>query len=45
MIHGGIVTMVQQLSEQNPTISFEQLSEGLADMVRYMIEGGLAEAE
>jgi AcrR family transcriptional regulator len=45
MIHGGIATMVQQLSEENPTVSFEQLSEGLADMVRYMIEGGLAEAE
>ena len=45
MIHGGIATMVQQLSEENPTISFEQLSEGLADMVRYMVEGGLAEAE
>lgn len=45
MIHGGIATMVQQLSEENPTISFEQLSEGLADMVRYMVEGGLAEAK
>mgnify|MGYP000250611019 CR=1 FL=1 len=45
MIHGGIATMVQQLSEENPTVSFEQLSEGLADMVRYMIEGGLSEAE
>lgn len=45
MIHGGIATMIQQLSEENPTISFEQLAEGLADMVRYMIEGGLSEAE
>jgi hypothetical protein len=26
-------------------VSFEQLAEGLADMVRYMIEGGLSEAE
>lgn len=45
MIQGGIATMIHQLSEQNPTISFDDLAEGLADMVRYMIEGGLREAE
>lgn len=45
MIHGGIATMIKQLSEVNPTISFEQVSEGLADMVGYMVEGGLREVE
>lgn len=45
MIHGGIATVIQQLSEENPTISFKELAEGLADMVRFMVEGGLREVD
>lgn len=44
MIYGGMATLIQQLSEAHPIISFEALSEGLADMVRYMLEGGLRDA-
>ena len=45
MINGGIFALIQQLSEDNPTISFEELAEGLADMVRHMVEGGLRDVE
>jgi AcrR family transcriptional regulator len=45
MIQGGIATMIHQLSEENPIVSFDDLAEGLADMVHYMIEGGLREAD
>lgn len=45
MIHGGIATVIQQLSEESSPITFEKLAEGLADMVRYMIEGGLRQAD
>lgn len=45
MIHGGIATLLQQLSEENPIIGFDELAEGLADMVQYMLEGGLREAD
>lgn len=45
MIHGGIATLIQQLVEEAPVVSFDDLAEGLADMVRYMLEGGLREAE
>ncbi|MBZ2190544.1 TetR/AcrR family transcriptional regulator [Alcanivorax sp. JB21] len=45
IIQGGIASMISQLSEDNPTISFDQLAEGLADMVGYMIEGGMREVE
>ena len=45
MIQGGIATMIHQLSQENPPISFDDLADGLADMVQYMMEGGLREAE
>lgn len=41
MIQGGMATLIHQLSQQNPVISFEQLANGLADMVRDMLDGGL----
>ncbi len=36
-INGGIYTVLRQLSEPNPPITFEQLSNGLADMVGHYV--------
>lgn len=42
MITGGISTLVRHLSEATPSVSFDELAEGLADMVGYYVEGELA---
>lgn len=39
MIHGGIATVIRHLSDRNPTFDFDTLTEGLARMVQYNIEG------
>ena len=37
-INGGIFTIVRHLSEPNPPISYEELVNGLADMVAHYVE-------
>lgn len=43
-VHGGIALIIRHLTDPNPPISFEQLSNGLAIMVGYYVkqENGLA---
>ncbi|AUM14604.1 TetR/AcrR family transcriptional regulator [Ketobacter alkanivorans] len=41
MIHGGVGTVIRHLSERNPAFDFEALTEGLAKMIQYNIEGDL----
>jgi len=36
-INGGIYTVLRQLSDPNPPLSFEELSNGLADMVGHYV--------
>lgn len=36
-IHGGVFTVVQHLTDPNPPISFEELVNGLADMVGHYV--------
>lgn len=36
-IHGGIFAVLQHLSDPNPPITYEELSEGLADMVTHYV--------
>ena len=36
-INGGIFTMIRHLSEPSPPISYEELTEGLADMVDHYV--------
>jgi AcrR family transcriptional regulator len=43
-INGGIFTVLRQLSDPHPPISFGQLSEGLADMVSHYVEKELERA-
>ena len=43
-IFGGTYTVIQHLSEENPPITFEELANGLADMVVYQVEGTVAAA-
>lgn len=38
MINAGIFTVLQQLSSPNPPISYDQLSQGLADIVRRYLD-------
>ena len=45
IINGGIFTIIRHLAEPNPVISFDQLVDGLGDMVAYMVEGSLRELE
>ncbi|MBZ2190133.1 TetR/AcrR family transcriptional regulator [Alcanivorax sp. JB21] len=37
-INGGIFSVVRHLSEQNPPVTFEELSRGLADMVGHYVD-------
>lgn len=43
-IHGGIATVIRHLTERNPAFDFDTLTEGLARMVQYNIEGDLQRA-
>lgn len=45
MINGGIFTIVRHLGEKNPVITFDQLVDGLGDMVTYMVEGALRDLD
>jgi AcrR family transcriptional regulator len=40
-IHGGTFTVIRHLADPSPPMSFEELADGLADMVSYCAEGGL----
>ena len=40
-IHGGTFTVIRHLADPTPPMSFEELADGLADMVSYCAEGGL----
>lgn len=42
IINGGMFAVIRHLGERNPMISFDQLAEGLVDMVGYVVEGELA---
>lgn len=42
-INGGVFAVIRHLSEDNPPISFEALSEGLADMVGHYVSQELSE--
>ncbi|KEF30860.1 MAG: TetR/AcrR family transcriptional regulator [Gammaproteobacteria bacterium] len=42
MIHGGIYSVVRQLCDPTPPISFDELAAGLADMVGHYIEREMA---
>lgn len=44
MTHGGIAALVHQLSHDDPMVSFDELSQGLATMARHMIEGSRRDA-
>ncbi|WP_022977492.1 TetR/AcrR family transcriptional regulator [Nevskia ramosa] len=44
-IHGSVFTIIRHLSEPNPNISFEQLSEGLAEMIASYAEAELAKLD
>lgn len=37
-VHGGIALIIRHLTDPNPPVSFEQLSNGLASMVGYYVE-------
>ncbi|TNC90375.1 MAG: TetR family transcriptional regulator [Alcanivorax sp.] len=45
MIHGGIATVIRHLSERSPAFDFDALTEGLARMVQYNIEGDINRLE
>ncbi|MZR64138.1 TetR/AcrR family transcriptional regulator [Alcanivorax sp. DP30] len=45
MTHGGIAALVHQLSSDDPMVTFDELSQGLATMARHMIEGSRRDAE
>lgn len=45
IINGGIFTIIRHLGEANPIITFDQLVDGLGDMVAYMVEGALRDLE
>lgn len=45
MTHGGIAALVHHLSSDDPTVKFDELSEGLATMARHMIEGSQRDAQ
>lgn len=44
MITGGIATLVRHLSEPQPSVSFDELTAGLSNMIAYYVEGELAHA-
>ncbi|MDR3416627.1 MAG: TetR/AcrR family transcriptional regulator [Nevskia sp.] len=41
-INGGIYTVIRHLSEEVPSISFDELAQALADMVAFCMQGSLA---
>jgi len=44
-IFSGTYTVIQHLSEENPPITFEELANGIADMILYHVEGSIAAAK
>lgn len=44
-IYGGLFTMIRHLSEAAPAVSFDELAQGLADMVAFSLQGSLAPVE
>ena len=45
VINGGMFTMIRHLGEKHPPMTFEQLSDGLADMISHVVEGELRKAD
>lgn len=45
MIQGGIAALVHQLGSNEPMVSFDELSQGLADMMRHMLEGSMRDTQ
>ena len=45
VINGGMFAMIRHLGESAPTMTFEQLSDGLADMVDHVVAGELRKAD
>lgn len=45
VINGGMFTIVRHLSEKNPSMTFEQICDGLADMVSHVVDGELRKAD
>lgn len=41
MINGGVFTVIRYLTDPNPTVAFEDLVQGLGDMVAHFVEGEL----
>ncbi|MDF1820452.1 MAG: TetR/AcrR family transcriptional regulator [Alcanivoracaceae bacterium] len=45
VINGGMFAMIRHLGESSPIMTFEQLSDGLADMVDHVVTGELRKAD
>lgn len=45
IINGGIFSVVRHLGESAPMLTFDQLAEGLADMVGHIMEGEMRDAD
>lgn len=45
VINGGMFVMIRHLSEKHPSMSFEQVSDGLADMIGHVVAGELRKAD
>ena len=45
VINGGMFSVIRHLGESSPMITFDQLAEGLVDMVGHIVDGEMRKAE
>jgi len=45
VINGGMFSVIRHLGETSPMITFDQLAEGLVDMVGHIVDGEMRKAE